>query len=273
MLFILQFFMIKGTCASHPKVVHQYIYDDNAYACGGVSAEGGCNTFYSAPTNGFFTKVADYSAYTDLSCYSCLNGTYCREPPLRVDSLSNLFRSSCSNLEISGYTMGNGALAPGDVAAFWWSVYNEKVLSPASMKQWLDAKPLTQGTVPPAGTLYGLGVMVASCPVSIPLKAGERCGKYGAAKGAWMGAVQTTPICTCKKSKCTTSFIGVSHAGLDWGSGMTQVHSGPLLLFAEVISAAHPEVIAGGVLPSPRRRYLLRLQLFPRHERKGGRGK
>lgn len=121
-------FMMNGSCASHPNVVHSYMctlthpassrialqfwlelsytlmaldgwhadtppqWYDLQYGCdpgGDGCAEAG--TVHDKRAGPFTESVADYSNYTDLSCYSCLNG----------------------------YTMGNGGLAPADMAAFW----------------------------------------------------------------------------------------------------------------------------------------------------------
>ena len=77
------------------------------------------------------------------------------DPRLRLDFFVDLYDFSCLN----GWTMGNIAAAPKDVALFYHDLANGRLVSPTSLAQMMDWKPFSAGNIdPPAGTQYGLGV-------------------------------------------------------------------------------------------------------------------
>jgi len=190
-------FMMNGSCASHPNVVHSYMYTppqwyDLQYGCdpGGDVRCAEAGTVHDKRAGPFTESVADYSNYTDLSCYSCLNG----------------------------YTMGNGGLAPADMAAFWWNLGSGRILNQSSHDQFADFKPFYGPTgygFPP----YGLGVM--SDEYRIPLKSGESCGQYAADSEEYNRNKQTlghTRTTLCDPDTSMAVIGGWTHGGRDWGS-------------------------------------------------------
>ena len=58
--------------------------------------------------------------------------------------------------------MGNGALAPGDVARFWLEIGSGRLLSPASMKQMMHFQKFTDGLEVVATTEYVLSSVLPS---------------------------------------------------------------------------------------------------------------
>ena len=54
---------------------------------------------------------------------------------------------------------------PTGLAQFYADLWAGKLLSPASLKQMFTFQPLTIGSVPPAGTPYGLGQMIMVAPL------------------------------------------------------------------------------------------------------------
>jgi CubicO group peptidase (beta-lactamase class C family) len=101
-------------------------------------------------------------------------------PPGLTVQFRDIFADSCLN----GWTCGNMAARPLDLASFFWHLLHRgpentaPILPPASLAAMQEFKPLTVGFAP--GLEYGLGLMAMGWPKS-------------------------------------TNFIG--HAGADWGSG------------------------------------------------------
>merc|ERR1719281_1582175 len=100
-------------------------------------------------------------------------------PPGFTVQMKDIWEDSCLN----GWTCGNMAARPLDLASFFWHLLHRgpentaPILGPASLAAMQDFKPLTVGFAP--GLQYGLGLMATGFPN-------------------------------------VTNFIG--HAGEDWGS-------------------------------------------------------
>jgi hypothetical protein len=75
------------------------------------------------------------------------------QPPLTRADFVDLYPSSCLN----GWTMGNIAVSPRDVARFYHLLGTGKLVSADSLAQMRDYKPLTVGFA--KGTGYGLGLI------------------------------------------------------------------------------------------------------------------
>ena len=114
--------------------------------------------------------------------------------------------------------MGNGAMAPTDVATFWFNLATGRMLSHQSMEQWLDFHPL------PPFTDYGnYGLGVFDDTIIIGLAGTESCGKYAQLKNELPIIVggktyRSVPLCVDESS--TIYIGGYSHSGRDWGSEM-----------------------------------------------------
>lgn len=86
--------------------------------------------------------------------------------------------------------MGNVLTSARGLAQFYADLHTNKLISRASLAQMLTFQPLTVGTVPPAGTYYGLGQMITE---------------------PWTLGINR-------------SLTLVGHPGMDWGSGFQSAH-------------------------------------------------
>lgn len=160
--------------------------DSSASSAGssGVSAGGTCR---------FFAATAELKGEHSPTATSGR-----ADPPVHAEDFLDLYDMSCLN----GWTMGDIATTPSEIAGFYHGLFGGRVVSPSALQRMTSWATLTTGFA--KGTPYGYGLMQSQ--ITIPLRGVHTCGAL--------------PACKCFFFVCSFSSPNVGHAGLDYGSGM-----------------------------------------------------
>ena len=140
--------------------------------------------------------------------------------PLTADDFYDLYGESCLN----GWTMGNIAVAPGDVARFYRLLASGGLVSAASLAQMQHYRNFSNGWNKGTGMRYGMGLLTVP---SNFVDASGRTPNYT----EWWG-----------------------HFGADWGSAMVQLAGHYPLLNASLAlaqNAIHPMNFSRAYQPEP----------------------
>jgi len=107
--------------------------------------------------------------------------------PLSPDDLYDLYYASCLN----GWTMGNIAISPSDVSAFYHSLFAKKIINATSVESMMNWHNMSGG--------------------------------WGASMRYGMGLLQFPNMQRDATGRPTNATYVIGHPGIDWGSSMLTV--------------------------------------------------
>lgn len=130
-----------------------------------------------------------FSSYEGTEADNRSTSGFMTPPPPRPGDFTDLYNASCLN----GWTMGNIATSPFDIAQFYQLLMQDRLVSHEMLEQMMQWHSMNEGRWRPATFQYGMGLINKSS--SLRLIDGSRAN--------WTGSI--------------------GHLGLDWGSGMSHI--------------------------------------------------